>query len=145
MHPKRSIKHLQLIQNTIYNCKKRVHILFKSLHWLPVSFSIHFKILALVFKCIYGHKTTTNRLQTVELSFWLFPPKQIIEPAFFLKTCYSCFISLAVILVPQHKTRHWSQNSVRKHPKASVQDFTKVQLVIITSADKYEDNYIKLL
>ncbi len=37
-------------------CKIRNHITptLRSLHWLPVSFRIEFKILLLVFKCLHG-------------------------------------------------------------------------------------------
>ncbi len=58
--PKSSIKHLQRVQNAaaqmLTRCKIRNHITptLRSLHWLPVSFRIEFKILLSVFKCLHG-------------------------------------------------------------------------------------------
>ncbi len=58
--PKSSIKHLQRVQNAaarmLTRCKIRNHITptLSSLHWLPVSFRIEFKILLIVFKCLHG-------------------------------------------------------------------------------------------
>ena len=55
-----SIHRLQLVQNAaarLLTGKRRVdHItpVLKSLHWLPVSFRVHFKILLYVFKCLNG-------------------------------------------------------------------------------------------
>uniref|UniRef100_A0A3B3CU78 Reverse transcriptase domain-containing protein n=1 Tax=Oryzias melastigma TaxID=30732 RepID=A0A3B3CU78_ORYME len=58
--PKQSVNKLQLIQNSaarlLTNTRRRAHItpVLKSLHWLPVSFRIDFKIILLVFKCLNG-------------------------------------------------------------------------------------------
>ena len=53
---KKNIAHLQLLQNsaacTLTKIRKRPHIAFKSLHWLPVSFRIDFKILLSVYKTL---------------------------------------------------------------------------------------------
>ena len=57
---KKSIRHLQLIQNAaatvLANTKKVEHItpVLKSLHWLPACQRIDFKILLLVYKAING-------------------------------------------------------------------------------------------
>lgn len=51
---------LQLLQNStarvVTKTRGREHITpdLKSLHWLPVRFGIHFKLLLLVFKCLNG-------------------------------------------------------------------------------------------
>jgi hypothetical protein len=58
--PKKTIKQLQLVQNAaarvLTKTRKREHItpILKSLHWLPVYFRIHFKVLLLVFKALHG-------------------------------------------------------------------------------------------
>lgn len=58
--PKKTIKHLQLIQNAaariLTRTKRTDHItpILKSLHWLPVSYRIDFKALLLVFKSLNG-------------------------------------------------------------------------------------------
>uniref|UniRef100_A0A3B1IUE7 Reverse transcriptase domain-containing protein n=1 Tax=Astyanax mexicanus TaxID=7994 RepID=A0A3B1IUE7_ASTMX len=58
--PKSTTDRLQLVQNAaarvLTRTKKREHItpVLASLHWLPVSFRIDFKILLLVFKCLTG-------------------------------------------------------------------------------------------
>lgn len=55
-----SIHRLQLVQNAaarlLTGTRKREHItpVLASLHWLPVSFRINFKILLMVFKCLNG-------------------------------------------------------------------------------------------
>lgn len=55
-----SLAHLQLVQNTdaclLTGVRKREHItpILASLHWLPVHFRVHFKILLLVFKSLNG-------------------------------------------------------------------------------------------
>lgn len=55
-----TISRLQLIQNTaaqlLTRTKKRDHItpILASLHWLPVHFRIHFKILLIVYKSLHG-------------------------------------------------------------------------------------------
>ena len=57
---KKNLNRLQIIQNStarvLTKTKKRAHItpILKSLHWLPVSFRIDFKILLLVFKALNG-------------------------------------------------------------------------------------------
>lgn len=57
---KKSIRQLQLIRNTaarvLTNTRKLDHItpVIKSLHWLPVSQRIDFKILLLVYKALNG-------------------------------------------------------------------------------------------
>ncbi|KAF7651143.1 hypothetical protein LDENG_00115470 [Lucifuga dentata] len=57
--PKKTI-HLQLIQNSaarvLTNTKRTVHITSvpKSLHWLPVSHRIDFKVLLLIYKSLHG-------------------------------------------------------------------------------------------
>ncbi|XP_071398588.1 deoxynucleoside triphosphate triphosphohydrolase SAMHD1-like isoform X2 [Centroberyx affinis] len=56
--PKKSIRKLQLVQNAaarvLTKTKKMDHItpLLKTLHWLPVSFRIDFKVLLLVYKAL---------------------------------------------------------------------------------------------
>uniref|UniRef100_A0AAR2KBY1 Reverse transcriptase domain-containing protein n=1 Tax=Pygocentrus nattereri TaxID=42514 RepID=A0AAR2KBY1_PYGNA len=58
--PKSSISHLQRVQNAaarvLTRRRKRDHITpaLHSLHWLPVSFRIDFKVLVMVFKCLHG-------------------------------------------------------------------------------------------
>ena len=58
--PKKSIRQLQLIQNAaarvLTKTKKIDHItpVLRSLHWLPVSQRIDFKILLLVYKALNG-------------------------------------------------------------------------------------------
>ncbi len=58
--PKKSIRQLQLIQNAaaqvLTNTKRVDHItpVLRSLHWLPVSQRIDFKILLLVYKALNG-------------------------------------------------------------------------------------------
>ncbi len=71
---KKSIIQLQLIQNTaarvVTNTKKMDHIppVFKSLHWLPVSQRIDFKIILLVYEALngLGLKYITDLLQNYE-------------------------------------------------------------------------------
>ena len=58
--PQKSIKQLQLIQNAaarvLTRTKRSEHItpVLKSLHWLPVSYIIDFKVLLLVYKSLNG-------------------------------------------------------------------------------------------
>ncbi len=58
--PKKSIRQLQLIQNTAARILTRTrtseHItpVLRSLHWLPVTFRIDFKVLLLVYKSLNG-------------------------------------------------------------------------------------------
>ena len=58
--PKKAINQLQTIQNAaarvLTKTKKRAHIkpVLKSLHWLPVSYRIDFKVLLLVYKSLYN-------------------------------------------------------------------------------------------
>ena len=58
--PKKQITHLQLLQNSaarvLTRTRKREHItpVLKSLHWLPVSFRIDFKVLLLIHKSLNG-------------------------------------------------------------------------------------------
>ena len=58
--PQKSIKQLQLIQNAaarvLTRTKRSEHItpVLKSLHWLPVSYRIDFKVLLLVYKSLNG-------------------------------------------------------------------------------------------
>ena len=57
---KTEVARLQLVQNAaarvLTKTKKRAHItpILKSLHWLPVSFRIDFKVILLVFKSLNG-------------------------------------------------------------------------------------------
>ncbi len=58
--PKKTIKQLQLIQNAaariLTRTRKYEHItpVLRSLHWLPVTFRIDFKVLLLVYKSLNG-------------------------------------------------------------------------------------------
>uniref|UniRef100_A0A8C6Q5K8 Reverse transcriptase domain-containing protein n=1 Tax=Nothobranchius furzeri TaxID=105023 RepID=A0A8C6Q5K8_NOTFU len=56
--PKKSISGLQLLQNSaarvLMKTRRREHITPVFLHWLPVCFRIHFKVLLMVFKCLNG-------------------------------------------------------------------------------------------
>ena len=58
--PKTQLNRLQAIQNhtarIVKNEHKKCHItpLLIDLHWLPIEFRIHYKILLLVFKCLHG-------------------------------------------------------------------------------------------
>ena len=58
--PQKSIKQLQLIQNAaarvLTRTKRSDHItpVLKTLHWLPVSYRIDFKVLLLVYKSLNG-------------------------------------------------------------------------------------------
>ena len=58
--PQKSLKQLQLIQNAaarvLTRTKRSEHItpVLKSLHWLPVSYRIDFKVLLLVYKSLNG-------------------------------------------------------------------------------------------
>lgn len=62
--PKWQLDKLQRVQNAaarvITGTRRREHItpILKSLHWLPVYYRIHFKILVLVYKCIHGMAPT---------------------------------------------------------------------------------------
>uniref|UniRef100_A0A8C7XUV8 Reverse transcriptase domain-containing protein n=1 Tax=Oryzias sinensis TaxID=183150 RepID=A0A8C7XUV8_9TELE len=57
---KATLNRVQLVQNSaarlLTRTRKREHItpILKSLHWLPVSFRIDFKILLIVFKSVHG-------------------------------------------------------------------------------------------
>lgn len=68
-----SIGQLQLVQNAAVGTHKRDHIssILASLHWLPVSFRIDFKILTLVFKTL--HKLAPTHL--ADLLTWYSPPR----------------------------------------------------------------------
>ncbi len=58
--PKKTIRQLQLIQNAaariLTRTRKSEHItpVFRSLHWLPVTFRIYFKVLLLAYKSLNG-------------------------------------------------------------------------------------------
>ncbi len=58
--PKKTIRQLQLIQNAaariLTRTRKSEHItpVLRSLHWLPVTFRIDFKVLLLVYKSLNG-------------------------------------------------------------------------------------------
>ncbi len=58
--PKKTIRKLQLIQNAaariLTRTRKYEHItpVLRSLHWLPVTFRIFFKVLLLVYKSLNG-------------------------------------------------------------------------------------------
>ncbi len=58
--PKKTIRHLQLIQNTaariLTRTRKSEHItpVLRSLHWLTVTFRIDFKVLLLIYKSLNG-------------------------------------------------------------------------------------------
>ncbi len=58
--PKKTIRQLQLIQNTaariLTRTRKSEHItpVLRSLHWLPVTFRFDFKVLLLVYKSLNG-------------------------------------------------------------------------------------------
>ena len=94
--PKKSVRQLQLIQNSaarvLTKTKKVDHIspALKSLHWLPVHQRIDFKVLMLVYKALNG-----------------LGPKYIIdllthyEPSRPLRSSGSGFLS-----VPRVRTRH---------------------------------------
>ena len=62
--PGKTIQKLQYIQNStarvLMRARKHEHItpILQSLHWLPVSSRINFKILLFTHKCIYGHAPT---------------------------------------------------------------------------------------
>ncbi len=68
--PKKSIRQLQLIQNAaariLTRTRKSEHItpVLRSLHWLPVTFRIYFKVLLLVYKSLnsLGHKYIADML-----------------------------------------------------------------------------------
>ncbi len=57
-----TLKHLQVVQNSepfaklLTKSSKRSHVtpILISLHWLPVKFRIHFKILVMVFRALHG-------------------------------------------------------------------------------------------
>lgn len=57
---KKSVGRLQTVQNAaarlLTNTRKREHItpVLASLHWLPIQFRIHFKILVLTFRALHG-------------------------------------------------------------------------------------------
>lgn len=58
---KKAVNRLQTVQNVaarlLTGSKKRAHItpILYSLHWLPVNFRIHFKILVLTFRALHDH------------------------------------------------------------------------------------------
>uniref|UniRef100_A0A0E9XEA4 Uncharacterized protein n=1 Tax=Anguilla anguilla TaxID=7936 RepID=A0A0E9XEA4_ANGAN len=57
---KTSLHRLQLVQNAaaklLTRSPKRSHVMpiLKSLHWLPIKFRIHFKILVIVYRALHG-------------------------------------------------------------------------------------------
>ncbi len=63
--PKSLLARLQMVQNAaarlLTGAKKHDHItpILASLHWLPVSFRIQFKILLIVFKALNGQAHLT--------------------------------------------------------------------------------------
>lgn len=54
--PKNTVHPLQLIQNSAAKTRQESthQACFRSLHWLPVSFRVNFKILSLVFRALHG-------------------------------------------------------------------------------------------
>ncbi len=58
--PKKTIRQLQLIQNaaatSLTRTRKSEHItpVLRSLHWLPVTFRVDFKVILLVYKSLNG-------------------------------------------------------------------------------------------
>jgi len=87
--PKKTIKSLQIIQNAaarlLTRTKRKDHItpILKSLHWLPVTYRIDFKVLFLVFKTLNGQgplymadmlqiytPSRSLRYQSFSLKFW---------------------------------------------------------------------------
>ncbi|KAL2082231.1 hypothetical protein ACEWY4_022049 [Coilia grayii] len=58
--PQSQLAHLQLVQNAaarlLTGKRRQEHItpVLSSLHWLPICFRIHFKMLLLVFKSLHG-------------------------------------------------------------------------------------------
>ncbi len=60
--PKKTIRQLQLIQNAaariLTRTRKSEHLtpVLRSLHWLPVTFRIDFKVLLLVYKSLNGQQ-----------------------------------------------------------------------------------------
>ena len=86
--PKHLLNRLRLIQNTaarIVTLSKRFDhitpILFK-LHWLPLGYRIHFKILLLVYKCLNG--LAPSYIPRTQLKTYLFKLAYDVD--------FSCFI-----------------------------------------------------
>uniref|UniRef100_A0A8C5HYQ9 Reverse transcriptase domain-containing protein n=1 Tax=Gouania willdenowi TaxID=441366 RepID=A0A8C5HYQ9_GOUWI len=88
--PQKSIKQLQLVQNAaarvLTRTKRSEHItpVLKSLHWLPVSLRIDFKVLLLVYKSVngFGPEYISDMLVRYEPSRSLrsMDTDQIVEP-----------------------------------------------------------------
>ncbi|XP_034088047.1 uncharacterized protein LOC117556685 [Gymnodraco acuticeps] len=89
--PSKNIQKLQYIQNTaariLMRVRKYKHItpILKSLHWLPVSLRIDYKITLFTHQCIYGNapsyikelltpQTSTRNLRSVKANL-LIPPR----------------------------------------------------------------------
>ncbi|KAK0143133.1 hypothetical protein N1851_018750 [Merluccius polli] len=96
--PQKSIKQLQLIQNAaarvLTRTKRSEHItpVLKSLHWLPVSYRIDFKVLLLVYKSLNGlgpeymndilvEYKPSRALRSTDLEFKLNMVKQLLAAA----------------------------------------------------------------
>ena len=99
--PTKNISQLQLLQNSaarmLTKTRRRAHItpILKSLHWLPVSFRIDFKVLLLVFKSLNG-------LAPFYLSNLLLP----YEPSRALRSSGS-----HLLIVPKVRTKTYGEAS----------------------------------
>ena len=77
--PKKEVSRLQIVQNAaarvLTGTRRRAHItpILKSLHWLPVSFRIDFKVLLLVFKSLHG----TAPAYLSEMTSWYVPNRPL--------------------------------------------------------------------
>uniref|UniRef100_A0A8C5GRC9 Reverse transcriptase domain-containing protein n=1 Tax=Gouania willdenowi TaxID=441366 RepID=A0A8C5GRC9_GOUWI len=102
--PQKSIKQLQLVQNAaarvLTRTKRSEHItpVLKSLHWLPVSLRIDFKVLLLVYKSVngFGPEYISDMLVRYEPSRSLrsMDTDQIVEPRVHSKhgdAAFSCY------------------------------------------------------
>ena len=103
--PKKAISQLQIIQiaaaRVLTKTRRRAHItpVLKSLHWLPVSVRIDFKIILLVYKSLHSHapKYKSDILSRYTPSRSLRPESKILRHTSLISPIILCDIYLCPV------------------------------------------------